>query len=108
MTTTFDDRERGYENKFAHDQEVEFKISARMAHLVGLWAAEKINLASDAAEAYADRLVELVVKKNFKTLIAEQLQKDFTNAGLAIDIKSIIAEIEKLAQVATKQIANVG
>ena len=39
--TTFDDREKGFENKFAHDQEMAFRITARRNRLVGEWAAKQ-------------------------------------------------------------------
>lgn len=108
MTTTFEDRERGYENKFAHDQEIEFRISARMAKLLGAWAAEKIKLEGTAAENYAHGLVELVVKKNFKDLLVNQLQQDFTNSGIEINAKSIESEIQNFLEIAEKQITKAG
>ena len=42
--TTFDKREDGFEKKFAHDEELKFKASARRNKLVGLWAAEKLGM----------------------------------------------------------------
>ena len=44
MTTTFDKREEGFEKKFAHDEELKFKASARRNKLLGLWAAEKMGI----------------------------------------------------------------
>ena len=51
MTTTFDKREDGFEKKFAHDEELRFKASARRNKLLGMWAAEKMGLAGAPAEA---------------------------------------------------------
>ncbi|MGB9140675.1 MAG: ATPase inhibitor subunit zeta, partial [Aestuariivirga sp.] len=48
---TMDDRKKGYESKFAHDEELLFRANARRAKLVGLWAAEKMGLSGDAAAA---------------------------------------------------------
>ena len=42
--TTFDDRENAFENKFAHDQEMSFRVTARRNKLVGQWAAAKMGL----------------------------------------------------------------
>ena len=42
--TTFDEREKGFENQFAHDEELKFKATARRDRLLGLWAAEKVGL----------------------------------------------------------------
>ena len=55
--TTFDKREEGFEKKFAHDEELRFKANARRNKLLGLWAAEKLGLTGDAANAYAKDVV---------------------------------------------------
>ena len=55
--TTFDEREDGFERKFAHDEALRFKATARRNRLLGLWAAEKLGLAGADAEAYAKDLV---------------------------------------------------
>ena len=60
--TTFDDRENAFENKFAHDAEMQFKAEARRNKLLGLWAAELLGKTGDEAAAYA---VE-VVKSDFE------------------------------------------
>ena len=56
--TNFDDRERAFENKFAHDAEMQFKAEARRNKLLGLWAAEKMGMTGDAAEAYASEVIK--------------------------------------------------
>lgn len=55
--TTFDDREKGFEKKFAHDAEMQFKAEARRNKLLGLWAAGLMGLSGDAAAAYAKEVV---------------------------------------------------
>jgi hypothetical protein len=55
--TTFDKREEGFEKKFAHDEELRFKATARRNRLLGLWAAEKLGLTGAAAQAYAKEVV---------------------------------------------------
>ena len=55
--TTFDERETAFENKFAHDEEVMFKVSARSNKLLGLWAADILGKTGDAANAYAKEVV---------------------------------------------------
>ena len=56
--TTYDDRERAFEAKFAHDAEMQFRAEARRNKLVGLWAAELLGKAEDEAQAYARSVVE--------------------------------------------------
>ena len=55
--TTFDDRERSYETKFAHDAELRFKAEARRNRLLGEWAAELLGKSGDAARSYAMTVV---------------------------------------------------
>jgi hypothetical protein len=60
--TTFDEREKGFERKFAHDEELRFKSTVRRNKLFGLWAAQKLGLSGDEAETYA----KTVVKADFE------------------------------------------
>lgn len=55
--TTFDQRQEGFEKKFAHDEELRFKATARRNKLLGLWAAEKLGLSGAEAEDYAKTVV---------------------------------------------------
>ena len=55
--TTFDKREQGFEAKFAHDEDLMFKATARSNKLLGLWAAGQLGLSGDAAASYATALV---------------------------------------------------
>ena len=55
--TTFDDRESAFENKFAHDAEMQFRAQARANKLLGLWAANLLGKSGDDADAYARDVV---------------------------------------------------
>ena len=55
--TTFDKREEGFEKKFAIDEELKFKADARRNKLLGLWAAERLGLSGEVANAYAKEVV---------------------------------------------------
>ncbi|MEX6725327.1 DUF1476 domain-containing protein [Parapedomonas caeni] len=55
--TTFDNREKAFEEKFARDAELQFKVTARRNKLLGLWAAELLKLTPEEAEAYAKQVV---------------------------------------------------
>ena len=57
--TTFDEREQGFERKFAHDNELEFKATARRNRLLGEWAAGLMGLATVEAGRVAFELIEL-------------------------------------------------
>ena len=60
--TTFDRREEGFENKFAHDEALKFKAEARRNRLLGLWVAGKLALSGDAASEYAKAVVATTSK----------------------------------------------
>jgi hypothetical protein len=80
--STFDKREEGFENKFAHDQELRFKAHARRNKLVGLWAAEKLGLAGAAAESYAANIVTIDLDKPDSDRVFKELRKDFDEKGV--------------------------
>lgn len=56
--TTFDNREKAFEEKFARDEEFQFRVNARRNKLLGLWAAELLKLTPEEAEAYAKSVVQ--------------------------------------------------
>ena len=55
--STLDDREKGFERKFAHDAEMQFKAEARRNRLLGHWAAEKMGISGEAADVYAKEVI---------------------------------------------------
>lgn len=75
--TTFDDRERGFESKFAHDAEMQFRAEARRNKLLGLWAAELMGMTGDAATEYAMSVV----------------QADFEEAGHEDVVRKVAADL---------------
>jgi hypothetical protein len=57
MSGSFDDRRKGFESKWAHDAEIQFRIMARRNKLLGLWAAGEMGHTGDKADAYAKSVV---------------------------------------------------
>ena len=57
MSGSFEDRRRGFESKWAHDAEMQFKIMARRNKLLGQWAAAEMGLSGEKADAYAKAVV---------------------------------------------------
>jgi hypothetical protein len=78
----FDKREEGFERKFAHDEEVRFKARARRNKLIGLWAAGKLGLAGDAAEAYAKEIVIVDFEEPGDDDVFARIRKDFDAKGV--------------------------
>jgi len=82
--TTFDERERSFEKKFAMDQELRFRARARRDKLLGEWAAAKLGISGAAVEEYirAVHKRELAAKGDNEVL--EKVLKDFSDKGLTI------------------------
>jgi hypothetical protein len=80
MTTTFDEREKGFEQQFANDEALKFKATARRDRLLGLWAADKLGLSGPAADAYAK---ELVVEQIEHHDVFGKVRRDFDAKGVA-------------------------
>ena len=80
--TTFDKREEGFEQQFAHDEELRFKATARRNKLLGHWAAEKLGLTGPEADSYALSLVMSDVEVGSHD-VATKIRKDFETKGIA-------------------------
>ncbi len=94
--TTFDKREEGFEKKFAHDEELQFKANARRNKLLGLWAAEKLGLAGPQAEAYAKEVVMSDFEEAGDHDIFKKIRKDFDAKKIAaadLDIRRAMDEL---------------
>lgn len=92
--TTFDDRENAFENKFAHDADLQFKITARRNKLLGRWAAEKMGLTPEETDAYAISVVQADFEEAGDEDVVRKLLGDLTSAGVEVDDATIRAAIE--------------
>ena len=102
--TTFDDREQAFENKFAHDQEIEFKATARRNRLLGLWAAGLMGKSGADAEAYAKEIVLANFEKPGDNDVLHKLMKDLAAAGKPTEEHTIRRQSERLMVEAKEQI----
>jgi hypothetical protein len=75
--TSFEDREKGFERKFAHDEELKFRANARRNKLLGLWAAEKLGLTGDAAQTYARTVIKTDMEEPGEEDVFRMLRRDF-------------------------------
>ena len=80
--TSFDDREKSYERKFALDEELAFKSSARRNKLLGLWAAEKLGLSGDDAQAYAREVIKADLEEPGEEDVFRKVRADFDEKGV--------------------------
>jgi hypothetical protein len=102
--TTFDDREKGFESKFALDQEQEFKAVARRNKLLGLWAAEKMGLSAESADQYASAVVRADFEQPGEEDVFRKVAQDFEGAGISVSEGEIRRKMDELASIAREQI----
>jgi hypothetical protein len=94
--TTFDQRKDAYENKFAHDEELRFKATARRNKLLGLWAAEKLGKSGADAEAYAKSVVVADFEEAGDEDVVRKVKNDFALASIAVtdtEIRTVMTEL---------------
>ena len=80
--TTFDKREEAFEQKFAHDEELRFKATARRNKLLGLWAAEKMGMSGADADAYAKAVAVADLEEPGDQDVLGKIRKDFDARGV--------------------------
>ena len=94
--TTFDQRKDAYENKFAHDEELRFKATARRNKLLGLWAAEKLGKSGADAEAYAKSVVVADFEEAGDEDVVRKVKSDFALANVNTsdaEIRTVMTEL---------------
>ena len=101
--TTFDNREKAFENKFAHDADLQFKITARRNKLVGQWAAEKMGLTPEETTAYATSVVQADFEEAGDEDVIRKLLGDLTSAGVDVDDAMIRAALDEKMVEARRQ-----
>jgi hypothetical protein len=102
--STFDKREEGFEKKFAHDEELRFKATARRNKLLGLWAAEKLGKTGPDADAYAKDVVMSDFEEAGDHDVLKKVLADFQAAGVAQSEHQIRRTMDELMATAIDQI----
>ncbi len=102
--TTFEDRERAFESKFALDQEQDFKAAARRNRLLGLWAAEKMGLSPDNAEEYAKAVVRADFEQPGDEDVLRKIAGDFKASSVNATEGEIRSKMDELLAIAREQI----
>jgi hypothetical protein len=99
----FNKREEGFEKKFALDEEQKFKAEARNK-LLGLWAAEKLGISGDAANAYAKEVVAADFEEAGDGDVLKKVLTDLTAKGQAVTERDVRAKMDELLAVAAAQV----
>lgn len=101
-----EDRGNAFENKYKHDEEVKFKVEARLAKLFGLWVAGHLGLESEQAKEYAKAMVNTQLEEAGNDDIIRKADSDLKAAGKSISLTALQAEVDQLEAKAREQIMN--
>ena len=82
--TTFDNREKSFEKKFAMDEELKFRSEQRRNKLLGEWAAAKLALSGDAVQDYVKSVRKADLASKGDEDVFQKLRKDFDAKGVAV------------------------
>ena len=102
--TSFDSREKAFENKYAHDSEMQFKAEARRNKLLGLWAAEKMGLTGADADAYAKEVVIADFEEAGDEDVFRKVSGDLKGKGIAVSESDIRVQMRELMAQAKDQV----
>ncbi|VVT03685.1 Aldolase [Sphingomonas sp. EC-HK361] len=102
--TTFDDRERAFETKFARDEEMAFRVTARRNRLLGQWAAGLMKLTPEEADAYAKAVVHAEFEEAGDEDVIRKLVGDLTAAGVDIDDARVRVALDEQMVEARRQL----
>jgi hypothetical protein len=106
MTGSFDEREKAYEAKWAHDEELHFKVMARRNKLLGQWAAGEMGLSGAPADDYIKATIQAGLIGKGADPVFDKIQADFTAHKLTHSKHAIHRKMEELFHLASEQVAH--
>ena len=101
---SFADREKEFEARFKHDQEFRFKVTARRNRMLGLWAADRLGLLGDAAEAYGKNVVDAQFAPGGDKNVIDKVAADLGAKDPTITPSRIRFELNHFAEQARRQL----
>lgn len=101
--TGMDDRKKAFENQFAHDAELQFKVEARACKLFGLWLAEAMSLEGDEANAYAVKVVESNLESAGFDDVLKAVRPDIAAKELNLSDEALLAQLDAFMATAKRQ-----
>lgn len=102
--TTFDEREEGFEGKFAHDEAEEFKAHARRNRLLGLWAGGLMGLEGQHIEDYAVAVARAGLAHPGDEDVLRKVAKDLSGSGLKVSEDQVAGKMAELLAIAREEI----
>jgi hypothetical protein len=106
--TTFDKREEGFEKKFALDEEKKFKAEARRNKALGMWAAGKLGLTGDAADAYAKEVIVADFDQPGDADVFNKVKQDFAAKNVAVSDTELRRKMDELMGAAVADVRKSG
>lgn len=102
--TTFDNREKAFENKFAHDEELMFKARARRNRLFGEWLAGELGLSGDEVKEYAGSVVASDLEEEGDGDVIRKVFADAEAKGLDMSADELQAKLTSYMPIAQEQV----
>ncbi|GAB5511014.1 MAG: DUF1476 domain-containing protein [Hyphomicrobiales bacterium] len=106
--STFDKRQEGFENKFAHDEELRFKAEARRNKMLGAWAAEKLGHTGEAAADYAKSVMLADFEEPGDEDVYRKVKADFEAANLDVSEHQLRREMAEMMDTVIEEIRTKG
>ncbi len=102
--TTFNKREKAFEDKYKHDQDLQFKVEVRRNKLLGLWVAELLGLTGADADAYAKEVVKADFEEPGDADVIRKIQADIQRRNLDLSEHRLRKKMDELIAIAKEQI----
>ncbi len=101
-----DNRKKAFENKFAHDEELKFKIASRRRKMLGLWAGEVMQLDDDESLEYAMGIVNYGLDNKNAGAVIKKIFDDMKSKNITITEQEIRLKNDEFEELATRQITS--
>ena len=102
--TSFNNREKAFEDKYKHDQDLQFRVEVRRNKLLGLWVAEMLGLSGADADAYAKEVVSADFEEPGDADVVRKILADAEPKNLDLNEHSLRKRMVELTAVAKEQI----
>ena len=106
--SSFEDRERGFEGKFAHDEETEFKAVARRNRAMGAWAARRMGLEGDHIDEYSRAIVRVDLGEDGDEAVIRKVIQDLTASSVKVSEGEVRQKLQELHAQAREQVKSGG
>jgi hypothetical protein len=104
MSESFEERRKSHESKWAHDEELRFKVTARRNKLLGQWAGKELGLKGPDMEAYAKEVVQVDLSEPGHHDVFRKIRADFDAKNVSVSDHMIRKKMEDLLSVAGEQV----